>query len=150
MATDLKQRIQDDLKQAMRAQDKERLTTVRMLMAAIKQREIDERIVLDDQSVLAVIEKMIKQRQEAIKQYETGNRPELAAKEAAEIALLKVYLPEPLTDSELMAAIEQAIVEVNATSPKDIGKVMNHLKPILQGKADMSQVSTKVKSRLGS
>lgn len=146
---DLKLRLQNDIKTAMRGGDKLGLITLRMLSAAIKQREIDERIVLDDAQVLAVVEKLIKQRREAATQYEAGNRPDLAAKELAEIVLLQAYLPEPLSESELDALIEGALAEIGAASIKDMGRIMAALKPAIQGRADMAIVSARVKGRLG-
>lgn len=146
---DLKLRLQNDIKTAMRGGDKLGLITLRMLSAAIKQREIDERIVLDDAQVLAVVEKLIKQRREAATQYEAGHRPDLAAKELAEIALLQAYLPEPLSEAELDALIERALAETGAASIKDMGRIMAALKPAIQGRADMAIVSARVKGRLG-
>lgn len=146
---DLKLRLQNDIKTAMRGGDKLGLITLRMLSAAIKQREIDERIVLDEAQVLAVVEKLIKQRREAATQYEAGNRADLAAKELAEIALLQAYLPEPLSEAELDALIEGALAETGAASVKDMGRIMATLKPAIQGRADMAIVSARVKGRLG-
>ena len=146
---DLKLRLQNDIKTAMRGGDKLGLITLRMLSAAIKQREIDERIVLDDAQVVAVVEKLIKQRREAATQYEAGNRPDLAAKELAEIVLLQAYLPEPLTEAELDTLIEGALAETGAASIKDMGRIMAALKPAIQGRADMAIVSARVKGRLG-
>ena len=146
---DLKLRLQDDIKTAMRGGDKLSLITLRMLSAAIKQREIDERIVLDDAQVLAVVEKLIKQRREAATQYEAGNRTDLAAKELAEIVLLQAYLPEPLSEAELDALIGAALAETGAASIKDMGRIMAALKPDIQGRADMTIVSARVKGRLG-
>ncbi len=146
---DLKLRLQNDIKTAMRGGDKLGLITLRMLSAAIKQREIDERIVLDEAQVLSVVEKLIKQRREAATQYEAGNRPDLAAKELAEIALLQAYLPEPLSEAELDALIEGALAETGAASIKDMGRIMAALKPAIQGRADMAIVSARVKGRLG-
>lgn len=146
---DLKLRLQNDIKTAMRGGDKLGLITLRMLSAAIKQREIDERIVLDDAQVVAVVEKLIKQRREAATQYEAGNRPDLAAKELAEIVLLQAYLPEPLSEAELDALIEGALAETGAASIKDMGRIMAALKPAIQGRADMAIVSARVKGRLG-
>lgn len=146
---DLKLRLQNDIKTAMRGGDKLGLITLRMLSAAIKQREIDERIVLDDAQVLAVVEKLIKQRREAATQYEAGNRTDLAAKELAEIVLLQAYLPEPLSESELDALIEGVLAEIGAASIKDMGRIMAALKPAIQGRADMAIVSARVKGRLG-
>lgn len=146
---DLKLRLQNDIKTAMRGGDKLDLITLRMLSAAIKQREIDERIVLDDAQVVAVVEKLIKQRREAATQYEAGNRPDLAAKELAEIVLLQAYLPEPLSEAELDTLIEGALAETGAASIKDMGRIMAALKPVIQGRADMAIVSARVKGRLG-
>jgi uncharacterized protein YqeY len=146
---DLKLRLQDDIKTAMRGGDKLGLITLRMFSAAIKQREIDERIVLDEAQVIAVVEKLIKQRREAATQYEAGNRPDLAAKELAEIALLQAYLPEPLSEAELDTLIEGALAETGAASIKDMGRIMAALKPVIQGRADMAIVSARVKGRLG-
>lgn len=146
----LKDRIASDVKEAMRGQDKPRLTTLRVLQAAIKQREVDERIELDDAAVLAIVEKQIKQRREAAKQYIDGGRQELADAENVEIALLEPYLPEQLSDAEIDGMITQAIEQTGASEMKDMGKLMGLLKPQLQGKADMGQVSGKIKARLSS
>ncbi len=146
----LKQQILDDIKTAMRAGDKDRLGVLRMLSAAIKQREVDERIELDDAQTLAVVEKMIKQRKESADQYTTGGRAELAEKELAEIEILKHYLPEQLSDAEIDALIEETIAATGASGIKDMGKVMGELKPRVQGRADMGEVSKKIKARLGS
>ena len=146
---ELKLRLQNDIKTAMRGGDKLGLITLRMFSAAIKQREIDERIVLDEAQVLSVVEKLIKQRREAATQYEAGNRPDLAAKELAEIALLQAYLPEPLSEAELDGLIEGALAEIGAASIKDMGRIMAALKPAIQGRADMAIVSARVKGRLG-
>lgn len=146
----LKQRIQDDMKAAMKAQDKDRLGTIRLLIAAIKQREIDDRVSFDenDAGIVAIIEKMIKQRHESIRQYEAGKRPDLVEIEAKEITVLQGYMPSQMSETEILAAIDQTIKAVGASSPKDIGKVMNAIKPQLQGRADMTLVSAKVKERL--
>ena len=144
----LKQTLTDDMKTAMKAGDKSRLAVIRMALAAIKQREVDERIELDDAATLAVIEKMVKQRRESISQYEKGGRPELAAAEAAEIEVLQVYLPEPLGDDELAAIIEEAITETGAESMRDMGKVMGKVKAAAAGRADMAKVSATIKARL--
>lgn len=146
---DLKSRLQEDIKAAMRGGEKARLLTLRMFSAAIKQREVDERIVLDDSQVLAVVEKLIKQRREAAVQYEAGQRADLAAKELAEAALLQVYLPQPLSEAEIGDLIEAALSESNASEMKDMGRVMAALKPRIQGRADMAAVSARLKSRLG-
>ena len=144
----LKEQITADMKDAMRARDSERLGVVRLLQAAIKQREVDERIELDDAAVLAVIEKMIKQRRESVKQYTDAGRQELADQEIAEIAILEPYLPAQLSADEIVAAVQAAIAETGAAEMKDMGKVMGVLKPKLQGKADMGQVSAQVKAQL--
>ncbi|OGO95698.1 MAG: glutamyl-tRNA amidotransferase [Coxiella sp. RIFCSPHIGHO2_12_FULL_44_14] len=144
----LKQTIQQDMVAALRAQDKERLGTLRLLIAAIKQREIDGRTILNDRDVVGVIEKMIKQRRESIQQYEQGHRADLAKKEADEITVLQNYLPQPATAADIDAAIQRAIDRTQAGSMKDMGKVMGILKEELQGRADLSTVSAKVKDRL--
>ncbi len=133
----------------MRSGEKERLGYIRMLQAAIKQREVDERITLDDTQVLSVIEKMIKQRREAIAQFEAGGRADLAAKELAEVALLQTYMPEPLSQAEVEALVAAAITETGAASVKDMGKVMALVKTRAAGRADMSAVSAIIKSKLG-
>ena len=144
----VKTRLQDDMKQAMRSGDKARLGTVRMALAAIQQREVDERIELDDAAVLGVIEKMIKQRRESVEQYRAGRRDDLADKEAAEIELLSGYLPEPLGAAELAAMIDAAIAATGATSMKDMGRVMAELRAQAQGRADMAVLSATVKAKL--
>jgi uncharacterized protein YqeY len=136
------------MKAAMRSGEKERLGVIRMLTAAIKQREVDERITLDDAQVLSVLEKMVKQRKESVAQFEAGNRPDLVAKESAEIALLVSYLPTPLSDTELDALISDAITAVGASSVKDMGKVMGIIKVKAQGRADMGAVGAKIKAKL--
>ena len=145
----LKERITEDMKTAMRSGEKERLGVIRMLQAAIKQREVDERITLDDAQVLAVLEKMLKQRRESIAQYETGGRADLAAKEAAEIAVLQVYMPAQLSEAELDALIATAIAQTGAASVKDMGKVMGIVKSQAAGRADMGAVGARIKARLG-
>jgi uncharacterized protein YqeY len=144
----LRQRIESDMKTAMRARDKDRLGTIRLVLAAIKQREIDERITLTDTDILAVLDKMIKQRRDSITQFEQAGRQELADKEAAEVAVIQEYLPAALSESEVEAIIAEAISSSGATSPQDIGKIMGLLKPRLQGRADMGLVSRKVKEKL--
>ncbi len=144
----IKDRLAEDVKAAMRAREKEKLATLRMASAAIKQREIDERIELDDSQTMAVVEKMIKQRREAAEQFDKGDRAELAAKERAEIEVLSVYLPEQLSESEVEAAVAKAIEATGAAGPKDMGKVMGQLKGALQGRADMKQVSEIVRAKL--
>jgi uncharacterized protein YqeY len=144
----LKEQITEDMKSAMRAGEKERLATIRMILAAIKQREVDERIQLDDSQVLAAVEKMIKQRKEAITQFESGGRADLVAKESAEIALLQAYLPAQLSDTEIDSLIAAAIASTGAASIKDMGKVMGVVKAQAQGKADMGKVSARIKAKL--
>ena len=144
----LKERITEDMKSAMRASDKERLSTIRMVQAAIKQREVDERIVLDDTQVLAVLEKMVKQRRESISAFEQGGRADLADKEKAEIAVLSAYLPEQLSEAEVDALIRAAIAETGAASMKDMGKVMGAVKAKAAGRADMGAVSARIKAAL--
>ncbi|RLW68394.1 MAG: glutamyl-tRNA amidotransferase, partial [gamma proteobacterium symbiont of Stewartia floridana] len=137
----LKQRIQDDVKTAMKAKDKERLGTLRLITAAIKQREVDERAELDDSQVLAILDKMIKQRRDSVEQYESAGRQELADQEKSEIAIIEEYLPAGLSDEEVASMIESAIQEVGAAGMQDMGKVMGKLKPQMQGRADMGKVS---------
>ena len=144
----LKERITEDMKSAMRAAQKERLGTVRMILAGIKQREVDERIALDDAQVLAVIDKMVKQRKESIAQFESGGRADLVAKEKAEIALLQEYLPTPLSPAEIETLISAAIASTGAASIKDMGKVMGAVKSELAGRADMAAVSARIKQKL--
>jgi len=136
------------MKQAMRSGDKVRLSSIRMALAAIQQREVDERIELDDAAVLGIIEKMIKQRRESVEQYRAGGREDLAAKEAAEIELLSAYLPEPLGEEELAAMIDAAIAATGAASMKDMGRVMAELRASAQGRADMAVLSATVKAKL--
>jgi uncharacterized protein len=144
----LKERITDDMKAAMRSGEKERLGVIRMITSAIKQREVDERITLDDGQVLSVLEKMIKQRKESLVQFQAGNRQDLVDKEAAEITLLKSYLPSQLGDAELDGLIADAIAASGAASIKDMGKVMAIIKGKAQGRADMAAVGAKIKARL--
>jgi len=145
----LKERITEDMKTAMRAKDSERLATIRMIQAAIKQREVDERITLDDAQVLAAVEKMIKMRKESIVQFQAGNRADLVDKENKEIVQLQAYLPAQLSDAELDALIAAAIAQTGAASIKDMGKVMGIVKGQAQGKADMGAVGAKIKAKLG-
>jgi uncharacterized protein len=145
----LKERITDDMKAAMRAGEKERLGLIRMITAAIKQREVDERIVLDDTQVLIVLEKMIKQRKESLVQFQAGNRQDLVEKEAAEITLLQGYLPSQLSAAELDALIAEAVAATGATSIKDMGKVMAVIKGKAQGRADLGKVGAIIKAKLG-
>ncbi len=145
----LKERITEDMKAAMKAGDKERLGTIRLALAAIKQREVDERITLDDTQVLAVLDKMIKQRREAITQFQTGGRADLVAKETAEIGVLQAYLPAQMSEAQIDELIAQSIAATGATSLKDMGKVMALVKPKAQGRADLGVVSARVKQKLG-
>ena len=144
----LKERITEDMKNAMRAGEKERLATIRLALAAIKQREVDERIQLDDTQVLTALEKMIKQRKESIAQFQAGGRADLVAKEQAEIAVLQGYMPAQMSDAELDALIAEAIAATGAASIKDMGKVMGLVKGKAQGRADMGQVGSRIKQKL--
>jgi uncharacterized protein len=144
----LKTRIGDDMKAAMRARDTERLKAIRLLLAAIKQREVDERIELADADVIVVIDRMLKQRRESIAQFEQGGRPDLAAAEQAEIGVLQAYMPQPLGEAEVETLVVEAIRKLGATAPKDMGVVMSALRPRLAGRADMAAVSQLVKARL--
>lgn len=146
----LKERITEDMKAAMRASDKARLSTIRMLQAAIKQREVDERIALDDTQVLAVLEKMVKQRRESIVQFEQGGRTDLAQKEKQEIELLQGYLPAQLSSAEIDDLIRAAIATTGASSMRDMGKVMGAVKSQAAGRADMGAVSARIKALLAS
>ncbi|MGA8707391.1 MAG: GatB/YqeY domain-containing protein [Steroidobacteraceae bacterium] len=144
----LRERVQEDMKTAMRAAEKDRLATVRLILAAIKQREVDERILLDDSQVLSVLEKMVKQRRESIAQFNAGGRADLAAKERAELDIISAYLPAQLAEAELDAMIQAAIAETGASSIKDMGKVMGLIKGKAQGRADMGVVGARIKARL--
>jgi uncharacterized protein YqeY len=145
----LKERITDDMKAAMRSGEKERLGVIRMITAAIKQREVDERIMLDDAQVLSVLEKMIKQRKESVEQFRAGNRLDLADKESSEITLLQGYMPSQLSGTEIDALIAEAVAATGATSIKDMGKVMGIIKGKAAGRADMAAVGAKIKAKLG-
>jgi len=147
--SELKAKLTEAMKDAMRAQDKDRLGAIRMATAALKQIEVDERVELDDARVLAVLEKMVKQRRESVAAFEQGGRPELAAKEQAEIAVLQSFLPAQLSEAEIDALISAAINEAGASSARDMGRVMNLLRPQLAGRADTGAVSQKVKAKLG-
>jgi uncharacterized protein YqeY len=144
----LRERIQDDMKAAMRSGEKERLGTIRLILAAIKQREVDERITLDDSQTLAVLEKMGKQRRESIVQFQAGSRQDLVDKETAELKVINAYLPVQLSDAELDSLIADAITQTGASSIKDMGKVMNLIKSKAQGRADMAAVGARIKARL--
>jgi uncharacterized protein len=145
----LKDRITEDMKTAMRAGDKDRLAAIRLALAAIKQREVDERITLDDTQVLAVLDKMIKQRRESVTQFQAGGRADLVAKETAEIGVLQGYLPAQMSETEIDQLISEAIAATGAASIKDMGKVMAVVKPKAQGRADLGLVSARIKQKLG-
>ncbi|BDB25021.1 GatB/YqeY domain-containing protein [Cupriavidus sp. P-10] len=144
----LKARISEDMKNAMRAREAERLGTIRLLLAAIKQREVDERTELDDTAVLAVVEKLIKQRKDSISQFQQAGRNDLADKELAEVEVLKIYMPAALSEAEVAAEVQQAVAATGAAGPQDMGKVMGVLKGKLAGRADMTAVSALVKAAL--
>jgi uncharacterized protein YqeY len=147
-AVPLKEQLQQDMRESMRGGDKRRLGAIRLIMAAIKQREVDERIELDDVGVTAVLDKMAKQRRESIEQYQAAGRDDLVDQETFELEVLKNYLPEPLSDTEIDTMIDEAIQATGAASMRDMGKVMGQLKPRLQGRADMGAVSARIKARL--
>jgi uncharacterized protein len=144
----LKERIQEDMKSAMRSAEKERLGTIRLILSAVKQREVDDRITLDDAQIVATLEKMAKQRRESITQFEAGGRADLVAKETAELAVLSAYMPTPLSDAELTAMIDAAITQTGASTIKDMGRVMSLIKTQAQGRADMATVGVRIKARL--
>ncbi len=145
----LREKITEDMKTAMKARETEKLGAIRLLQSALKQKEVDERVVLTDDMVLAIIEKMLKQRKDSIEQYTAGNRMDLVAKEAFEVGVLSAYLPAQLSETEVTVILEAVIAETGATSAKDMGKVMNALRPKVAGRADMGKLSALVKSRLG-
>lgn len=144
----LKDKITEDMKSAMRAKEMERLGTIRLLLSAIKQKEVDERITLIDADIISILNKMIKQRRESITQFQAGNRPELAAKEAQEIQVLTTYLPQQMSEQEIDALIQEAIQTVNAKTTKEMGAVMTFIRTKAQGRADMAIVSEKIKGKL--
>lgn len=144
----LKEKLQDDIKAAMRAKEGDKLTTLRLITAAIKQKEVDERIELTDPAVLSILEKMIKQRKDSIAQFQLGGRQDLVDKEQAELALLMAYMPAQMSEAEIAQVIETAVLQANATGLQDMGKVMALIKPLLAGKADMGLVSQMLKTRL--
>ena len=144
----LKDQIIEDMKNAMRAKDTARLGTIRLLLAAIKQKEVDERIELDDGAVIAIIEKLIKQRKDSISQFQAAKRDDLVAIESAELIILQAYMPEQMSEAEVAAVVAKAVAEVGATGPQDMGKVMGLVKSQLAGKADMGVVSAQVKAAL--
>jgi len=148
MSSPLKSRLQEDMKAAMRTQDKARLMVIRLILAAMKQKEVDERVELTDADIIAILEKMLKQRRESIVQYEKGNRPDLADQEKFEIELIQTYMPEALSEAEVTDLIAKAIRETGAKTIQEMGKVMALLKPQLQGRADMALVSQKIKQQL--
>ncbi|HEV2213354.1 MAG TPA: GatB/YqeY domain-containing protein [Gammaproteobacteria bacterium] len=145
----LKDQITSDMKEAMKAGAKERLAVIRLILAAVKQKEVDERITLDDAQLLTVLEKMLKQRRESVTQFLQGNRKDLADKEEAEIKVIQAYMPAQLSDAELDKLVAEAVAQSGAASVKDMGKVMGILKPKVAGKADMGAVSAKIKAKLG-
>ena len=144
----LKDRINDDMKAAMRVRETGRLAAIRLVLAAIKQREVDERVTLDDAAVTAVIDKMIKQRKDSISQFEAAGRSDLVEQESAELAVLAAYMPAQLSDAEIAEQVQAAVAEIGATGPQDMGKVMGVLKAKLAGRADMTAVSARVKAAL--
>lgn len=144
----LKQRLTEDMKTAMKAGEKERLGTIRLINAAIKQKEVDERVEMDDTLVLAILEKMMKQRKDSVSQFEAASREDLAVIERAEMAIIEQYLPAKLGEAEVLAVIDAVITETGATGPADMGKVMGAIKPKLAGQADMGEVSKLIKQRL--
>lgn len=144
----LKDQITEDMKTAMRAKDSERLGTIRLLLAALKQKEVDERVVLDDAAVIAIVDKLIKQRKDSLEAFQKAERKDLADKEAAELIVLQAYLPARLSADEVAAAVKAIVAELGATGPGDMGKVMGAVKAKLAGKADMGQVSAAVKAAL--
>jgi len=146
----LKGQIQEDVKSAMRAREQKRLTALRLITAAIKQVEVDQRIEMDDTAILAVLDKMVKQRRDSLEQYQAAGREDLAAQEQFELDLISSYLPEALSEDELSALIKQAVADTGASSMRDMGAVMNKLREQVQGRADMKAVSNAVKAQLGS
>ena len=144
----LQEQLKSELKTAMQAKDKARVGTIRLLMAEIKQKEVDGRKELSDDEILGVLTKMVKQRKESISQFTAANRQDLADKEAAEIEVLKVFMPQPLSDAEVDALIDATLQQLAVTSPQEMGKVMNALRPQVQGRADMAVISAKIKARL--
>lgn len=145
----LRQRINEDMKTAMKAREADKLAAIRLLQAALKQKEVDERIELTDSDVLAIIDKMIKQRRDSIEQYTAGNRPDLVAKEEFEVGVLAAYMPAQLSEAEVASIIDGIIAQTGAQGAKDMGKVMNALRPLVAGRADMGKLSGLVKARLG-
>lgn len=145
----LKAQLQEDMKDAMRAKQKQRLDAIRLILAAVKQKEVDERIVLDDQHILTILDKMVKQRRDSIQQYQQAARADLVDQEQFELDLIKAYMPQELSAAEIEQLIKQAIAQTNASSMKEMGAVMAVLRPQLQGRADMALVSSQIKALLG-
>lgn len=148
LGSPLRQRVEQDMKDALRARDRRRLGTIRLVLSALKQREIDERIRLDDAQVIAVLDRMIKQRRDSVAQYEAAGRQDLADQESYEIGVIREYLPPALEEAEINTLIEEAIAATGAAGPREMGKVMGYLKPRMQGRADLGAVSARVKVRL--
>ena len=144
----LREKINEDMKAAMKARESEKLAAIRLLQAALKQKEVDERITLSDSDVLAILDKMVKQRKDSIEQYTAGNRPDLVAKEEFELTVLGQYMPQPLSDAEVLQLLEKVVTETGAQGVKDMAKVMSALRPLVAGRADMGKLSALVKSRL--
>ena len=144
----LKDQITEDMKAAMRAKDSERLSTIRMLLAAVKQKEVDERVTMDDTMLIAIVDKLIKQRKDSISQFSAAGRQDLADKESAEVQVLEAYLPQRLSAEEIQAAVQAIVAQLGATGPADMGKVMGAVKTQLAGKADMGLVAAAVKTAL--
>lgn len=145
----LRERINEDMKAAMKARESDKLAAIRLLQAALKQKEVDERVTLTDSDILAIIDKMLKQRKDSIEQYKAGNRPDLVAKEEFEVGVLATYMPAQLSEAEVMTILDGVITQTGAQGAKDMGKVMNALRPLVAGRADMGKLSGLVKSRLG-
>lgn len=145
----LREKITEDMKAAMKAREAEKLSAIRLLQAALKQKEVDERITLSDSDVLGIIDKMLKQRRDSIEQYRAGNRPDLVAKEEFEVNVLQAYMPAQLSDAEVMKILDDVIAQTGAQGARDMGKVMNTLRPLVAGRADMGKLSGLVKARLG-
>lgn len=145
----LREQINEDMKSAMKARESDKLAAIRLLQAALKQKEVDERITLTDADILSILDKMVKQRKDSIEQYKAGNRPDLVAKEEFELSVLATYMPQPLSEAEINSLIDKIVVETGAAGAKDMGKVMNALRPQVAGRADMGKLSGLVKSRLG-
>lgn len=145
----LREKINQDMKAAMKAREAEKLSAIRLLQAALKQKEIDERVTLSDSDVLGIIDKMLKQRRDSIEQFRTGNRPDLVAKEEFEVNVLQAYMPAQLSDAEVMKILDDVIAQTGAQGARDMGKVMNTLRPLVAGRANMGKLSGLVKARLG-